>query len=212
LGRTLEDATVAVQGFGNVGSWTARSMHERGARIVAISDKFGGIHNPNGLDLRLLTRHVAETGSVTDFANATPITNAELLEMDVDILVPAAMEGQITRENASRVRATVIAEGANGPTTPDADEILNKKGVLIIPDILCNAGGVVVSYFEWVQGLQSFFWDENEVRRQMERKLLDNLEVVMRISTQRNCTLRMAAYVIAVERIMEAIQLRGIYP
>lgn len=212
LGRSLEDATVAVQGFGNVGSWTARTMHERGARIVAISDKFGGIYNPNGLDLRLLMRHLAETGSVTKFPQSQPISNAELLELEVDILVPAAMEGQITKENADRVRATVLAEGANGPTTPDADEILDKKGVIIIPDILCNAGGVVVSYFEWVQGLQSFFWDENEVRRQMERKLLDNLDVVIRVSMQRKCSLRMAAYVIAVERIMEAIQLRGIYP
>lgn len=212
LGRTLEDATVAVQGFGNVGSWTARSMHERGARIVAISDKFGGVTNANGIDLRLLTRHVAETGSVVNFPHATPISNAELLEMDVDILVPAAMEGQITAENAGRVRATVVAEGANGPTTPQADEILDSNGVIVIPDILCNAGGVVVSYFEWVQGLQSFFWDENEVRRQMERKLLDNLDVVIRVSMQRKCSMRVAAYVIAVERIMEAIQLRGIYP
>lgn len=212
MGRSLEDATVAVQGFGNVGSWTARTMHERGARIVAVSDKFGGIYNASGLDLRLLTRHVAETGSVMNFPQSTPITNAELLELEVDVLVPAAMEGQITKENAARVRATVIAEGANGPTTPEADEILDKKGILTIPDILCNAGGVVVSYFEWVQSLQAFFWDENEVRRQMERKLLDNLDVVIRVSTQRKCSLRMAAYVIAVERITEAIQLRGIYP
>lgn len=212
LGRSLEDVTVAVQGFGNVGSWTARSMHERGARIVAISDKFGGIYNENGLDLRLLTRHLADTGSVTGFAQSSPINNAELLELDVDVLVPAAMEGQITKQNAGRVRAKVVAEGANGPTTPEADEILDKNGVIVIPDILCNAGGVVVSYFEWVQSLQSFFWDENEVRRQMERKLLDNLEVVIRVSAQRKCNLRMAAYVIALERIMEAIQLRGIYP
>jgi glutamate dehydrogenase (NAD(P)+) len=212
LGRTLEDATVAVQGFGNVGSWTARSMHERGARIVAVSDVYGGIYNANGLDLRLLVRHVAETGSVVNFPDASPISNAELLALDVDVLVPAAMEGQLTRENAGDVRATVIAEGANGPTTPDADEILDKNGVIVIPDILCNAGGVVVSYFEWVQGLQSFFWDEGEVRRQMERKLIDNLDVVIRVSTQRKCSMRMAAFVIAVERIMEAMHLRGIYP
>lgn len=212
LGRSLEDVTVAVQGFGNVGSWTARSMHDRGARIVAVSDKFGGIYNANGLDLRLLLRHLAETGTVTGFARSTPINNAELLALDVDVLVPAAMEGQITKYNADTVRAKVVAEGANGPTTPAADEILEKKGVVVIPDILCNAGGVVVSYFEWVQGLQAFFWDENEVRRQMERKLTDNLEVVMRVSAQRKCTLRMAAYVISVERIMEAIQYRGIYP
>lgn len=212
LGRALEDVTVAVQGFGNVGSWTARSLHERGARIVAVSDVFGGIYNPNGLDMRLLLRHVADTGTVTGFAQSTPLTNTELLELDVDVLIPAALEGQITKQNADRIRAKMIAEAANGPTTPDADEILERKGITVIPDILCNAGGVVVSYFEWVQSLQSFFWDENEVRRQMERKLLDNLEVVMRMSSQRKCSLRMAAYVIAVERIMEAIQLRGIYP
>lgn len=212
LGRSLEDATVAIQGFGNVGSWTARTMHERGARIVAVSDVYGGIYNENGIDLRLLSRHVAETGSVINFPQATSISNAELLALDVDVLVPAAMEGQITKENAANVKATVIAEGANGPTTPEADDILNEKGVIVIPDILCNAGGVVVSYFEWVQGLQSFFWDESEVRRQMERKLLDNLEVVMRVSIQRKCSMRLAASMISVERIMEAIQLRGIYP
>lgn len=212
LGRSLEDVTVAVQGFGNVGSWTARTMHERGARIVAVSDKFGGIYNENGLDLRLLLRHLAEKGTVTGFPQSQPISNAELLELPVDVLVPAAMEGQLTKQNAERVRAKVVAEGANGPTTPDADDIFDKKGIIVIHDILCNAGGVVVSYFEWVQSLQSFFWDENEVRRQMEHKLLDNLEVVIRVSTQRKCSLRMAAYVIAVERVMEAIQYRGIYP
>jgi glutamate dehydrogenase (NAD(P)+) len=212
MARSLEDLTVAVQGFGNVGSWTARSMHDRGARVVAVSDVYGGIYNENGLDMRLLTRHVAETGSVTGFPQAQSLTNAELLELPVDVLIPAALEGQLTKQNADRVRAKVVAEAANGPTTPDADEILNSKGITVIPDILCNAGGVVVSYFEWVQSLQSFFWDENEVRRQMERKLLDNLDVVIRVSTQRRCSLRMAAYVIAVERIMEAIRLRGIYP
>jgi glutamate dehydrogenase (NAD(P)+) len=212
LDRSMEDMSVAIQGFGNVGSWTARSMHERGARIVAVSDKFGAIYNSNSLDLRLLTRHVAETGSVVGFAQAEALTNSELLELEVDVLVPAAMEGQLTRQNADRVRAKVVAEGANGPTTPEADAILESKGILVIPDILCNAGGVVVSYFEWVQSLQSFFWDEGEVRRQMERKLLNNLDVVIRTSNQRRCSLRMAAYVIAVERVTEAIQLRGIYP
>ena len=212
MGRSLEDVTVAVQGFGNVGSWTARAMHERGGRVVAVSDKYGGIYNANGLDLRQLLRHVAETKTVTGFVGADGVTNDELLELPVDVLVPAAMEGQITRENAGRVRAKILAEGANGPTTPEADRILEDNGVLVIPDILCNAGGVVVSYFEWVQSLQSFFWDENEVRRQMERKLLDNLDVVMGICTQRHCTMRMAAYVTAVERVVEAIRVRGFYP
>jgi glutamate dehydrogenase/leucine dehydrogenase len=187
-------------------------MHERGARVVAVSDKFGGIVNERGLDLRQLNRYVAESGTVTGFPGAESLTNAELLELPVDVLVPAALEGQITRENAGRVRAKVVAEGANGPTTPEADRILEGNGTLVVPDIMCNAGGVVVSYFEWVQSLQSFFWDENEVRRQMERKLLDNLDAVIGVCTQRKCTLRMAAYVIAIERIAEAIRLRGFYP
>jgi glutamate dehydrogenase (NAD(P)+) len=212
FGQSLDDVTVAVQGFGNVGSWTARSMHERGARVVAISDVHGGIYNDKGLDLRLLTRHVAETRTVVGFPGADSITNAELLELPVDVLVPAALEGQITKENAPRIRARVVAEGANGPTTPAADHILDERGIVVIPDILCNAGGVVVSYFEWVQSLQSFFWDENEVRRQMEAKLLDNLDAVTGVTTRRKCNMRMAAFIIALERIVEAIRLRGIYP
>lgn len=212
FGRSLDDATVAVQGFGNVGGWTARTMHERGARVVAVSDKHGGIYNAKGLDLRQLQHHVADAGTVLGFNGADTLTNEELLELDVDVLVPAALEGQITKRNAHRVRATIVAEGANGPTTPDADEILADKGVLVIPDIICNAGGVVVSYFEWVQGLQSFFWDEGEVRRQMERKLLDNLDVVFGATTRQGCDLRTAAYIIAIERIVEAIRVRGFYP
>ncbi|GIK72304.1 MAG: glutamate dehydrogenase [Chloroflexota bacterium] len=212
FGRSLDDATVAIQGFGNVGGWTARTMHERGARIVAISDKFGGIYNARGLDLRQLQRHVKETGTVVGYNGADAITNNELLELEVDVLVPAAMEGQITAQNADRIRASVIAEGANGPTTPEADEILADNGVLVIPDVICNAGGVVVSYFEWVQSLQSFFWDEGAVRRQMEQTLLENLDVVIGTTTRRKCDLRTAAYVIAIERIEEAMRLRGFYP
>jgi glutamate dehydrogenase (NAD(P)+) len=135
-----------------------------------------------------------------------------LLELDVDVLAPAAMEGQITAQNAARVRATIIAEGANGPTTPEADEILADKGVLVIPDVICNAGGVVVSYFEWVQSLQSFFWKEGEVRQQMERTLLDNLDAVIGTTTRHKCDLRTAAYIIAIRRIEEAMRLRGFYP
>ncbi|MEZ4867653.1 MAG: Glu/Leu/Phe/Val dehydrogenase [Caldilineaceae bacterium] len=212
FGRTLEDAAVAVQGFGNVGSWTARSMHERGARVVAISDVEGGIYNRNGLDLRQLSRYMQESGTVVGYPGADSISNQELLELEVDVLVPAALEGQITKENASTVRAKVIAEGANGPTTPEADRILGDMGVTVIPDILCNAGGVVVSYFEWVQGLQSFFWDEGEVRRSMEKTLLDNLDVVVGMTTRRACDLRTAAYTIAIDRIVEAVKLRGFYP
>ena len=212
MGRGLDDASIAIQGFGNVGSWTARTMHERGARIVAVSDKHGGIYNPQGLDLRMLTRHVKETGTVLNFMGADNITNDELLTMDVDVLVPAALEGAITSENAPRVRAKVIAEGANGPTTPAAEEILADAGVEIIPDVICNAGGVVVSYFEWVQGLQSYFWDESAVRHNMERTLTDNLDLVIGVTTRKRCSLRLAAYSIAIERIVDAVQWRGFYP
>ncbi len=160
----------------------------------------------------MLQRHVTETGSVVGYNGSDALTNEELLTLDVEVLVPAALEGQITKDNASQVRAMIVAEGANGPTTPEADEILNDKGILVIPDIICNAGGVVVSYFEWVQGLQSFFWDESEVRRQMEHKLLDNLEAVIGTTTRRKCDMRAAAYIIAIERIEEAMRLRGFYP
>lgn len=212
LGLGLEDVTVAVQGFGNVGSWTARSMHDRGACVVAVSDVYGGVYNSHGLDMRQLTRHVDETGSVVGFAGADAVTNSELLELPVDVLVPAALEGQITQENAPRVRAKVVAEGANGPTTPDADAILADKGVLVIPDILCNGGGVVVSYFEWVQSLQSYFWDEGAVRHQMEKTLVASLDAVNGTMTQHKCSMRMAASMIAIERVITAHEMRGIYP
>jgi glutamate dehydrogenase (NAD(P)+) len=212
VGRSLDDISVAVQGYGNVGSWTARSMHERGAQVVAVTDVQGGIYNAKGLDLRQLQRYLDEAKTVVGFPGADAITNQELLALDVDVLVPAALEGQITRDNASHVRAKFIAEGANGPTTPEADRILNDMGVTVIPDILCNAGGVVVSYFEWVQGLQSFFWDEGEVRRSMEKTLLDNLDAVVGATVRRSCDLRTAAYTIALNRIVEAVKLRGFYP
>lgn len=212
MGRGLDDATIAIQGFGNVGSWAARTMHERGGRVIAVSDRFGAIYNSRGIDLRMLQRYMGETGTVVGFSGSDALTNEELLALEVDILVPAALEGQITKHNAHKVRATIVAEGANGPTTPEADEILQDKGVLVIPDIICNAGGVVVSYFEWVQGLQSFFWNESEVRRQMESTLLDNLEAVIGTTTRRKCTMRTAAYIIAIQRIEEAMRLRGFYP
>ncbi len=212
LGQNIEDVTVAVQGFGNVGSWTARTMHERGATVVAVSDVMGGIYNEKGFDPRHLKTFAAENGTVVGYPGADVLTNEELLELKVDVLVPAAMEGQITAGNADKIQAKVIAEGANGPTSPEADLILNDKGVMVIPDILCNAGGVVVSYFEWVQDLQAFFWDESEIRRQMERKLLTNLDELMGVSVRTGVDLRTAAYTIAVQRIVDAVKLRGIYP
>lgn len=212
LGVELDDATVAIQGFGNVGSWAARTMDERGAKVVAVSDQYGGIYNSNGLDPRHLMRYVAEHGRLEGYPGADTLTNQELLELDVDVLVPAALEGQITKENADRIRASVIAEGANGPTTPEADQILADKGVTVIPDILCNAGGVVVSYFEWVQGLQSFFWDEGQVRQRMQDKLIDNLDLVISSTIRKKQGLRTAAYTIAMGRIVESIEVRGFYP
>jgi glutamate dehydrogenase (NAD(P)+) len=210
--RKLGMNTVAIQGFGNVCSWTARTMHERGARVVAVSDVHGGVYNSLGLDPRHLRHYADEYGSVVGYPGADTLTNEELLELDVDILVPAALEGQFTLENADKIRARVIAEGANGPTTPEADAIFNDKGIMVIPDILCNAGGVVVSYFEWVQDLQAFFWDEGEVRHQMERKLLNNLDEVLSVTLRKGQDLRTAAYTIAIQRIIDAVKLRGIYP
>jgi glutamate dehydrogenase (NAD(P)+) len=214
LGKDMDGSSVAIQGFGNVGSWTARTIHERGARVVAVSDVNGAIYDPNGrgFDPRQLKHYAEENGTVVGYPWAETITNEELLELDVDILIPAALEGQITRENAHRVRAKLIAEAANGPITPDADEILNDKGIMVIPDILCNAGGVIVSYFEWVQDLQAFFWDESEIRSQMQRKLLHNLDEVLSVTLRTGQDLRTAAYAIAVQRIIDAVTLRGIYP
>ncbi|MCY4081836.1 MAG: Glu/Leu/Phe/Val dehydrogenase [Caldilineaceae bacterium] len=212
MGLHLEDATVAIQGFGNVGSWAARAMHERGAKVVAVSDVNGAVYDERGLDPRHLKHYAEETGTVGGYPRANALTGEELLELNVDVLIPAALEGQITKENADRINARVIAEGANGPTTPEADRILEDKGVLIIPDILCNAGGVVVSYFEWVQDLQAFSWDESEIRHQMKRKLLDNLDDVLAITLQTGQDLRTAAYTIAIQRIVDALEYRGIYP
>ena len=187
-------------------------MHERGAKIVAVSDVGGAVYDERGLDPRHLKHYAEETGTVVGYPRSDTMTNEELLALKVDVLVPAALEGQITSENADKINARVIAEGANGPTTPEADRILEDKGVLIIPDILCNAGGVVVSYFEWVQDLQAFSWDESEIRHQMKRKLLDNLDEVLAITIQTNQDLRTAAYTIAIQRIVDAVKYRGIYP
>src|SRR5690606_32911918 len=163
LGIDLDGATVAIQGFGNVGEAAARLIHERGGRLVAITDVGGGVANPHGLDAAALKAHLASTGTIADAPDTTPIDNETLLAMDVGLLVLAALEGQITAENAGAVRARVVAEGANGPVTPDADPILAERGITTVPDILCNAGGVVVSYFEWVQNLQSFSWPREQV-------------------------------------------------
>ncbi len=211
-GRTLSGAAVAVQGFGNVGSAAARIFHKRGAKIVAVSDVKGGIANPHGLDIPALTAHVAQTGSVIGFAGAEPLTNEEILETPCDVLVPAALQGQITEANAARVRAKMVVEGANGPTTPGGDLILRERGILLLPDVLANAGGVTVSYFEWVQDIQSFFWSESQVNARLARIMRRAFAEVWAAAEKHTVDLRTAAYIVGVARVAEATVTRGIYP
>jgi glutamate dehydrogenase (NAD(P)+) len=208
----LRSARVAVQGFGNVGEGAARFIGELGARVVAVSDSRGGVFNGDGLDLALVTRHKQETGSVTGAPRTRPISNAELLELDCDVLIPAAMEGIITERNAARIQARIIAEGANGPTTPEADDLLRERGVMVIPDILCNAGGVTVSYFEWVQDREEFFWTIDEINARLRRVMVRAFEDVHRTAVEHDTDLRLAAYMLAVSRVAEATLTRGIYP
>ncbi len=211
-GINFEGATVAVQGFGKVGSVVARLMAREGCKVIAISDVKGGIYNSNGLDVESVYSNCKETGSVVDYKDAERITNAELLAIDCDILVPAALEGQICKDNAAAVKAKMIIEGANGPTTTEADNILSDKGIFIVPDILANAGGVVVSYFEWVQGLQSFFWNENEVNQRLEEIMDNAFHEVLEIKQREKTDMRTAAYMLAIDRVVSAMMIRGIYP
>jgi glutamate dehydrogenase (NAD(P)+) len=212
LGSSLEGAQVAVQGFGNVGEAAARLMYERGATIIAVTDVYGGVTNPRGLNPVALKSHVDATGSVQGAPDTAPIDNAALIAIDCDVLVLAALEGQITGDNAATVRARVIAEGANGPVTPDADPVLRDRGIVSVPDILCNAGGVVVSYFEWVQNLQSYSWAATEVVRRLDDVLGRAFDEVWDLHTERNIDPRLAAHTIAVARVAEAQKLRGLYP
>ena len=212
MGLDPAGLTVAVQGFGNAGSIAAGLMQEKGFRIVAVSDSHGGIYAPDGLDIPAVVAHKKESGSVTGFDGAAPISNAALLELDVDVLVPAALENQITAENAPRVRARLILEAANGPTTPDADAILARKGAVVVPDVVANAGGVTASYFEWVQDLQSFFWDEDEVNKRLEKVMTKAFHETWDMARKHEVPLRLGAYMVAVDRVAEATRTRGIYP
>ncbi len=207
----LKGATAAVQGFGNAGSHVARFLEEAGARVVAVSDSRGGIYDKKGLRMELVNAAKDKKGTVTA-ARGQKISNAELLELPVDILVPAALEGVITRENAPRVKAKIVAEAANGPTTPDADDILRSNGAVVIPDILANAGGVTVSYFEWVQDLYSFFWDPDMVRTQLERTVRRAYDDVAESARRHDTDLRTGALILAVGRVEEATRLRGLFP
>lgn len=203
---------VAIQGFGNVGSNAAEYAHDLGFKVVAVSDVSGGIYNPHGLDIPALRAYASETGNLTGFAGGETVSNTELLTLPCDVLIPAAMEGQVTETIAPRVQAKMIVEGANGPTTPEADDILNERGILLVPDILANAGGVVVSYFEWVQDLQAFFWDEEEVFRQLERIMIRAYDATIRTAEDYNVDMRTAAQITAIDRVGKALMTRGFYP
>lgn len=208
----IEGARVVVQGFGKVGAPAAYLIQERGAKVIAVGDARGGIYNAGGLDSRDLLRYAAAQGTVVGYPNGESITNDDLLALECEVLMPCALENQITAANAPRVHAQVIAEGANGPLTPEADEILTNRDVFIIPDILCNAGGVTVSYFEWVQDLQSFFWNEDEINERLRQIMVRSFNQVLRVAHEKKVDHRTAAQVLAIERVAEAILIRGIYP
>ncbi|HET7599256.1 MAG TPA: Glu/Leu/Phe/Val dehydrogenase [Gemmatimonadales bacterium] len=211
LGMTVEGTRVAVQGFGNVGSVAARLMEQAGMRIVAVSDKSGGVTDPKGLDIARLVQHVKQGRLLSEFKEADHITNDQLLTLDCDVLVPAALENVISSHNAHEIKARIICEGANGPTTAGADRILDEKGVFVIPDILANAGGVTVSYFEWVQDRGGYFWDEDTVNQRLERIMVRSFEEVAGMATRQSTNLRIGAYMLAIQRVAAVHRLRGMY-
>ena len=213
LGLDLEKATVAIQGFGNVGSNTARIMAEAGARVIAVSDKSGGLHNSKGLDIPELLRRYRENGnSLRETKMGDSITNEELLSLACTVLVPAALSEQITSKNADKVRCRILAEGANGPTTLEADQILTQKGIFIIPDILANSGGVIVSYFEWVQDLQRFFWNAGDIQNRLHDIIAAAFQRTLQFATERKVTMRMAALMSGIDKVAQAHLDRGLYP
>ncbi|MBI5682021.1 MAG: Glu/Leu/Phe/Val dehydrogenase [Deltaproteobacteria bacterium] len=212
LGLSVEGLRTAIIGFGNVGAIAARLLYEKGAKIVAVSDSKGAIYNSRGLNIIDVLKFKRENKTVVGFKPADNITLDELISIDCDVLIPAATEGQINSKNAGTVRAKIIAEGANAPTTPDADKILNDKSVIMLPDILANAGGVVVSYFEWVQDLQRFFWKEDEIYKRLEEIMINAYRQVYALSKDKNLDMRTSALLLGVKRVAEAIEVRGLYP
>lgn len=210
LGREVKDMTFAIQGFGNVGSWAARLLHAEGGRVVAVSDVGGAVRNPAGLDVPALVQQVERTGFVSGFSGGEAFSAAALLAEPCDVLVPAALGGVLTRDTAAEVRAPIIIEGANHPTDPDADEILERRGVTVLPDIYANAGGVTVSYFEWVQNLQQLYWDEARVNVELRRVMNEAYQQLRRMAKQHACSLRTAAFALGIERVARATELRGI--
>jgi len=211
LRMPVEGTRVVVQGFGNVGSVAAQLMEQQGMKVIAVSDKSGGIYNPKGLKIRELVQHVRQHRFLADYREAEHISNEQLLTLDCDVLVPAALENVITRENAPQIKARIICEGANGPTTAGADRILEENGVFVIPDILANAGGVTVSYFEWVQDRGGYFWDEETVNQRLERIMVRSFEEVAGMAARHKLNLRIGAYMLAIDRVAAVHRLRGLY-
>jgi glutamate dehydrogenase (NAD(P)+) len=205
-------ARLVVQGFGNVGSVTAALMHELGARVIAVSDVQGGVYHDRGLDIPKLLKHQQETKTIVSFPEAETITNADLLTLPCDILVPAALERQITVDNAQTIQCRILAEGANGPTTPEADVILRQRDIFVIPDVLCNAGGVTVSYFEWVQDLQNYFWTETQINRRLRQVLIKAFREVYAEAKRTQMDMRTAALMLGVGRVAQGERVRGLFP
>src|SRR5919197_4290463 len=208
----LQRARLVVQGFGNVGSVTAALMDELGARVIAVSDVNGGLHRDAGLNIRRLITYQQEAKTIVGFPDADPITNADLLTLSCEILVPAALERQITEANAGKLQCRILAEGANGPTTPDADVILQERGIFVIPDILCNAGGVIVSYFEWVQDIQNYFWTETQINRRLKQVLIKAFHEVYEVAERQHLDMRTAALALGVGRVADGKRVRGLFP
>lgn len=208
----IAGARVVVQGFGNVGGTAARLFHEAGAKVIAVQDHTGALHNPGGLDVLALLKHSEETGGIAGAPGAEPIAPADFWQLETELLIPAALEGQINAGNASGVRARIVIEGANGPTTPEADDILADKGIMVVPDVLANAGGVTVSYFEWVQDFSSFFWTEQEINHRLETMMRNAYAAVAVVAREHGVTQRTAAFITGCSRILEAREVRGLYP
>lgn len=212
FGLNIEGSQVAVQGFGNVGNAAARIFHDHGAKVVAIQDVTGTVYSSAGIDPYKAAAHIAETGRITGLAGTEELSREEFWAVDCDVLVPAALEKQITADNAGQIKARLVVEGANGPTVPAADDILNDRGITVVPDVLANAGGVTVSYFEWVQDFSSFFWTEDEINQRLDRIMQDAFRSIWDVAQQHGVTLRTATYIVACTRVLEARALRGLYP
>ncbi|MEA3127647.1 MAG: glutamate dehydrogenase [Caballeronia sp.] len=212
IGFDIEGARIAVQGFGNVGGIAARLFQEAGAKVVAVQDHTGSLYKSSGIDAVALFDHVAKHGGVAGFEGADPVSKDEFWTIESDILIPAALEGQITEENAPKIKTKIVVEGANGPTTTAADDILHDKGILVIPDVVANAGGVTVSYFEWVQDFSSFFWTEDEINQRLERVMREAFAAVWQVASEHSVSVRTAAFIVACTRILQAREMRGLYP